>query len=64
METLKTLEVNVHNNGIVRIYGNGGLIFETKGEYVKVITNVDPQPVQLSGVQTTKIESDKGKQCQ
>ena len=49
METRKTIEVNVHNNGIVRVYGDGGMIFEIRGEYVKVITNVDPQPGLRSG---------------
>ena len=49
METVRTVEINIHNNGIVRVYANGGMVFEIKGEYIKSVTNVDPQPVQLSG---------------
>lgn len=54
MENFTTVQVLVHGNGIVRVYGNGGMIFETKGEYVKVETIVDPQPARPSGELTVK----------
>ena len=49
METFSTAEVVIHTNGVIRIYGDGGLLFEVKGNYVKAVTYIDPQPGVLSG---------------
>lgn len=49
METFNTIAATIHANGVVRIYGNGGMLYEVKGNYVKVETFVDPQPSIPSG---------------
>lgn len=49
MDKFKTVEVTILSNGTVRVYGDAGMIFEVRGEYVRTTTTIDPQPEQLSG---------------
>ena len=56
MENFTSLQVTATPNGIVRIYGNGGMVFEGKGDYVRIETSIDPKPALPSGeaVQSVK----------
>lgn len=61
MKTYSWLEIAVLENGIVRIYGNGGVIFEACGESVKTITTMFPKQSMPSGKVVTD-ETKKGNQ--
>jgi hypothetical protein len=50
MALYETVTVTIHTNGIIRITGNGGLIFEAQGKYVKTEVLTDPQLQAPSGV--------------
>jgi len=43
------VEVEVHPSGVVRVYGNEGLIFEVRGKYVRSHSFVDAQKPNPSG---------------
>lgn len=47
--THKSVLVQVHTNGVIRIYADGGILHEIKAEYIKVETYVDPQLPVVSG---------------
>ncbi len=49
MELFETLTITTHTDGIVRIYGNGGLVFQAQGKYVKAETFIDPKLPPPSG---------------
>lgn len=36
------VEVNVHQDGTIRVYGNGGLIFECHGKTIKTTSTIFP----------------------
>ncbi len=50
MEKYNSLEIVVSTNGITRIYGNGGMIYEIQSDYVQVKTFVDAFAGAPSGV--------------
>ena len=50
MEKFTSLEIVVSSNGITRIYGNGGLVYEIQSDYVQVKTLVDTFAGAPSGV--------------
>lgn len=54
MENFKFIEIQVLANGIVRLYGNGGLVCEYKGDYVTMKTNVDAMKSNPSGEMPAK----------
>ena len=49
MDRYTWLEINIHANGVVRIYGNSGLLFEAEGENVKTTSNIFPKQMPASG---------------
>jgi len=49
MEHYNFVEVQVQRDGTVCVYGNGGCLFEVKGEYVSVKTAIDSQQSKISG---------------
>lgn len=49
MEHYSYLEVNISDNGTVRVYGNGGMIFEASGNNIRAITSMYPQKPLASG---------------
>lgn len=49
MKRYSSLNIVTNSNGIVRIYGNGGMVFEVQCDYVKVETMVDCGSAPASG---------------
>jgi hypothetical protein len=49
MDKYNFVTVDVHTNGVVRLYGDGGFLHEIKGDYVTVNTRVDALPTTPSG---------------
>ena len=45
-----TLNVVLNSNGVVRIYSDGGLIFEIQSDYVKTEVSMECNPSSESGV--------------
>lgn len=43
MEKFTHLEVVISANGLVRVYGNGGMLYEVQGDYVRTVTSLDPK---------------------
>ena len=43
VQIYKMVEVEVHTNGKIRIYGEGGLVFEAVGEYISTKVFTDPK---------------------
>jgi hypothetical protein len=54
MEKFSTVKVIAHTNGLVRVYGDGGMVFEVKGNYIVTETYIDPKPGLTSGEAVTK----------
>jgi hypothetical protein len=50
IKRFESLHISVNANGVVRVYGNGGMIFESQADYVRVETLVDSTPVPASGI--------------
>ncbi len=50
MEKYTSLEIVVSTNGITRVFGNGGLLYEIQSDYVQVKTFVDAHAGAPSGV--------------
>jgi len=59
MKYYEHLEVNIHDNGIVRIYGNGGMVFEACGNNVRSTTTIYPKPAMPSGEAVRKTDTKK-----
>ena len=57
MEKFASLEIVVSSNGITRIYGNGGLVYEIQSDYVQVKTLVDAFAGAPSGLVKQKPEA-------
>lgn len=55
MQRFIHLEVNVHQDGTVRIYGNGGMIFQAIGDNVRMSTALFPVKPTNSGEMPPKI---------
>ena len=49
MKRCHSLEIVTNSNGIVRVYGDGGMVFEIQCDYVKVNTFVDCGKAAASG---------------
>lgn len=49
MKRYNSLNIVTNSNGIVRVYGDGGMVFEVQCDYVKVETMVDCGKVAASG---------------
>lgn len=49
MKRFSSLNIVTNSNGIVRVYGDGGMVFEVQCDYVKVETMVDCGKVTASG---------------
>ena len=49
MKRYNSLNIVTSSNGIVRVYGDGGMVFEVQCDYVKVETFVDCGKVAASG---------------
>jgi hypothetical protein len=56
MEHFLHVEVQVHQDGTVRIYGNGGMIFQTIGDNVRMSTMLFPIKPVPSGELPKKIQ--------
>lgn len=56
MENYKHVLIQAHPSGLVRIYANGGCIYEVHGDYVRVDTMIDPQKTNPSGEMPPKRE--------
>lgn len=63
MQKCNTLNIVTNSNGIVRIYGDGGMVFEIQANYVKTESFVDCDKPAVSGtVQKSKQEQPKKSQ--
>lgn len=49
MKRYNSLNIVTNSNGIVRVYADGGMVFEVQCDYVKVETMVDCGKVTASG---------------
>jgi len=49
MQTCETLNIVTNSNGIVRVYANGGMVFEIQANYVKTESFVDCVKPPVSG---------------
>ena len=55
MEKYEFVTIESFGNGVVRVLGNAGMILEVKGDYVRMITTIDPQPSPTSGIPQKKV---------
>lgn len=49
MQTCNTLNIVTNSNGIVRVYADGGMVFEIQANYVKTESFVDCDKPAVSG---------------
>lgn len=49
MKTYEHIEVQTLQDGTVRVYGNGGMVFEARGKNVRSMTSVFPEKKLPSG---------------
>lgn len=61
MKRYHSLQIVTNSNGIVRIYGDGGMIFEVQCDYVRAETLVDCGTAAASGTIPKLKESEKPK---
>jgi hypothetical protein len=56
MQSFIHLEINVHQDGTVRVYGNGGMIFQAIGDNIKMNTALFPVKPLNSGEIPKKVQ--------
>ena len=63
MQTCNTLNIVTNANGLVRVYADGGMVFEIQSNYVKTESFVDCHKPAVSGT-VTKARKDEEKPVQ
>ena len=63
MQTCNTLNIVTNSNGIVRVYADGGMVFEIQSNYVKTESFVDCHKPAVSGT-VPKARKDEEKPVQ